>query len=41
ATAQREERQRAAEQTIQEDPFVQALRREFNATVVPGSVRPN
>ena len=33
-------RQRHAEQTLQEDPFVQTLMREFGATIVPGSVRP-
>ena len=34
------ERQRHAEQTLQEDPFVQTLMKEFGATIVPGSVRP-
>ncbi|MEY3899176.1 MAG: hypothetical protein RI962_331 [Pseudomonadota bacterium] len=34
------ERQRRAEQTLQEDPFVQTLMKEFGATIVPGSVRP-
>lgn len=34
------QRQRQAEQTLQEDPFVQTLMREFGATIVPGSVRP-
>jgi DNA polymerase-3 subunit gamma/tau len=33
-------RQRHAEQTLHEDPFVQTLMREFGATIVPGSVRP-
>ncbi len=41
ATAQRELRQREAEQKMHDDPFVQTLMREFGATVVPGSVRPN
>lgn len=39
AAAAREERLRAAEQSFEEDPFVQALNREFGASVVPGSVR--
>ena len=34
------ERLRQAEQTLQEDPFVQTLIRDFGATIVPGSVRP-
>jgi DNA polymerase-3 subunit gamma/tau len=34
------QRQRQAEQTLQDDPFVQSLMREFGATIVPGSVRP-
>jgi DNA polymerase-3 subunit gamma/tau len=40
AQAAREERQRQAEETVNTDPFVQMLVREFGATVVPGSVRP-
>src|SRR5690606_34363057 len=40
ALADRAERQREAEQSIQNDPFVQKLMREFGATIVPGSVRP-
>ena len=40
AQADRAERQREAELTIQKDPFVQALMREFGATVVPGSIHP-
>lgn len=40
AIADRAERQREAEQSMQEDPFVQKLMREFGATIVPGSVRP-
>jgi len=38
--AEEAERQRHAELTLQEDPFVQTLMREFGATIVPGSVRP-
>ena len=38
--AEEAQRQRHAEQTVQEDPFVQTLIREFGATIVPGSVRP-
>jgi len=38
--AEQTERQRTAEQTLQDDPFVQTLIRDFGATVVPGSVRP-
>ena len=38
--AEEAQRQRHAEQTVQEDPFVQTLMREFGATIVPGSVRP-
>ncbi|MFC7286853.1 DNA polymerase III subunit gamma/tau [Herminiimonas glaciei] len=40
AIADRAERQREAEQSMQEDPFVQKLMREFGATIVPGSVKP-
>ncbi|MBB3211377.1 DNA polymerase-3 subunit gamma/tau [Herbaspirillum sp. Sphag1AN] len=40
AQADRAERQREAEMTIQTDPFVQTLMREFGATVVPGSIHP-
>jgi DNA polymerase-3 subunit gamma/tau len=40
AQADREERQREAEQSMQDDPFVQKLMRDFGATIVPGSVRP-
>lgn len=36
----RAERQRAAEATIQNDPFVQTLMRDFGATIVPGSIKP-
>ncbi len=38
--AEQAERQRQAEQSLQEDPFVQTLMREFGATIVPGSIRP-
>jgi DNA polymerase-3 subunit gamma/tau len=38
--ADRAERQRQAEETVQNDPFVQAMMREFGATIVPGSIRP-
>jgi DNA polymerase-3 subunit gamma/tau len=40
AQADREERQRQAEQTVHSDPFVQTLMREFSATIVPGSIKP-
>lgn len=40
AQAYREECQRQAEETVNADPFVQMLMRDFNAVVVPGSVRP-
>ena len=35
------ERQQQAEQAIEQDPFVQAVKEKFDAEVVPGSVRPN
>ena len=38
--AERAERQREAEQTITNDPFVQTLMREFGASIVPGSIKP-
>ncbi len=38
--AEQAERQRQAELSLQEDPFVQTLMREFGATIVPGSIRP-
>ena len=41
AIAEREARQREAEEKMQSDPFVQALMREFNAVIVPGSVKPS
>lgn len=34
------ERQRAAEQIILDDPFVQAMMRDYGATIVPGSIKP-
>ena len=40
AVAERELRQREAERSIQNDPFVQTVMREFGATIVPGSIRP-
>ncbi|RAP57627.1 DNA polymerase III subunit gamma/tau [Oleiagrimonas sp. MCCC 1A03011] len=40
AEAQRREQQSAAEQSMQDDPLVQTLKREFGARVVPQSVRP-
>ena len=40
AVAEREERQRQAEENMHSDPFVQALIREFGATIVPGSIKP-
>ncbi len=40
AVAEREARQRQAEENIQSDPFVQTLMREFGATIVPGSIKP-
>jgi DNA polymerase-3 subunit gamma/tau len=33
-------RQRAAEEIIHADPFVQAMMREFGAKIVPGSIKP-
>ena len=40
AVAEREARQRQAEENMQSDPFVQTLMREFGATIVPGSIKP-
>ena len=37
---ERAERQRQAEETITNDPFVQSMMREFGATIVPGSIKP-
>ncbi len=41
AQATRDRQQQAAEQSIETDPFVQAMKRDFDATVVARSVRPN
>jgi len=38
--AHRAEKQKQAEHTMHGDPFVQALKREFGATIVPGSIKP-
>lgn len=40
AVADREARLRQAEENLQRDPFVQAMMREFGATIVPGSIKP-
>jgi DNA polymerase-3 subunit gamma/tau len=40
AEHRRQEQQRVAEQSMHEDPFVQTLKRDFGARVVPQSVRP-
>jgi DNA polymerase-3 subunit gamma/tau len=40
AQADRAERQREAEHTMRNDPFVQVMMREFDASIVPGSIRP-
>jgi DNA polymerase-3 subunit gamma/tau len=37
---QKDERQRAAEREIEQDPNVQALKERFDARIVPGSVKP-
>jgi DNA polymerase III subunit gamma/tau len=34
------EQQRAAEEVIRNDPFVQAMMRDFGARIVPGSIKP-
>jgi DNA polymerase-3 subunit gamma/tau len=39
-TAASEDKQRAAEQVILNDPFVQAMMRDFGAKIVPGSIKP-
>ena len=39
-TAAQTERQRQAEETIENDPFVQDMVRQWGARVVPGSIRP-
>ena len=35
-----QEKQRAAEKIILDDPFVQAMMRDFGAKIVPGSIKP-
>jgi DNA polymerase-3 subunit gamma/tau len=40
SVAEQVRRQQLAEQTLNEDPFVQTLIREFGATIVPGSIKP-
>jgi DNA polymerase-3 subunit gamma/tau len=40
AQAERALRQKQAEETMQSDPFVQTMMREFGATLVPGSIKP-
>ena len=40
SVAEQARRQQLAEQTLNDDPFVQALIREFGATIVPGSIKP-
>jgi DNA polymerase III subunit gamma/tau len=40
AVADREAKLRQAEENLQRDPFVQAMMREFGATIVPGSIKP-
>ena len=39
-TAASEEKQRAAERIILDDPFVQTMMRDFGARIVPGSIKP-
>ncbi len=39
AQEERAVRQQQAESTIQNDPFVQSMMREFGAIIVPGSIR--
>jgi DNA polymerase-3 subunit gamma/tau len=41
ANAERAAQQQVAEQQIHSDPFVQAMMREFGATIVPGSIKPH
>jgi DNA polymerase-3 subunit gamma/tau len=41
ANAERAVQQQVAEQQIHSDPFVQAMMREFGATIVPGSIKPH
>lgn len=39
--AANDQRQADAERAIDEDPFVQSMKRDFDATVVPKSIRPH
>jgi DNA polymerase-3 subunit gamma/tau len=39
-TAAQLERQRQAEETIENDPFVQDMMRDWGARIVPGSIKP-
>ncbi len=41
ASRERNERQQAAEQAFYEDPFVQTMKRDFGARVIPDSIRGN
>ncbi len=40
ALAEKDARQKQAEESMKNDPFVQTLMREFRATIVPGSIKP-
>lgn len=40
AVAERAARQLQAEETMHSDPFIQTLKREFGASIVPGSIKP-
>ena len=40
SVAEQARRQQQAEQTLNDDPFVQTLMRDFGATIVPGSIKP-
>ena len=40
AAATQAQQQRAAEEIIRNDPFVQAMMRDFGARIVPGSIKP-
>ena len=40
SVAEQARRQQLAEQTLNDDPFVQTLMRDFGATIVPGSIKP-
>jgi DNA polymerase-3 subunit gamma/tau len=41
ALAERDARQKKAEESMRSDPFVQTLMREFGATIAPGSIKPS